>query len=43
MELEIHIVVEGGGTKDSSERKLVKKVLSNEVLFTPIRKVDLIS
>ena len=42
-QLEIHIMIEGCGAEDSSKRKLAKEVLGNEVLFTPIYKLDLVS
>ena len=35
------IMTKGGSTEDSSKGELVKEYLSNEVKFTPIRKVDL--
>jgi hypothetical protein len=43
VELEIHVMVEGSGAEEFSERKLTKEILCNEVLFTPICKMDLIS
>jgi hypothetical protein len=36
-------MVKGSGAKNSSKGYLMKEILSNEVLLTPIHKLDLVS